>query len=725
MRQSIYLLLLSLFTLTPPLLRAGDGMWLPLLLEQLNESEMQALGMKMTAADIYSVNQGSLKDAIVHFGGFCTGEVISDRGLVLTNHHCGYSRIQSHSTIENNYLEDGFWAPDLAGEIPNPGLFVTFIVRMEDITQAALRGVSPDMSETERQSTIDNNLAVIKEGIELEAFQNVVIRPFYHGNQYFMFLTETYNDVRLVAAPPSSIGKFGADTDNWVWPRHTGDFSLFRIYASPDNKPAEYSPDNVPFRPRHHLPISLDGVETGDFTLVFGFPGRTDQYLPAAAMQQRTEVINPVRIGVRDRSLEVIGEAMRRDAQIKIDYASRQASIANGWKKWIGESEGVERTDGIARRRALEAEFRQRLRDDPALLAQYGGVLDSLDLLYAEQEPFAVANNYVREIFNYNVELFRLVNTLDRLVTIYENNGAAAAEQRRGGYSNYLEGVYQKLSVPVDRAVARRLLPVYFSEVAPAFRAGLAQDQLSFVGDDPALLADTLFGKSVLTEGDQVLAMLNQDIGGFVRRLQGDPLYQFVRAVMKHNDAAVSAPYNRLDQRIAPLQRRYMAGLLAAFPERRFYPDANGTLRVSYGQVEGYDPRDAVTYTPKTYLDGVMEKYVPGDYEFDVPDRLRELYENEEYGPYGEAGRMPVCFIGSNHTSGGNSGSPAIDGEGNLVGLNFDRVWEGTMSDINYDRSICRNIMVDIRYVLFLIDKFGGAGHLVEEMTLVRPKAGR
>jgi hypothetical protein len=724
MRQSICLFLLLLIPFTTPL-RAGDGMWLPLLLEQLNESEMQALGMKMTAEDIYSVNQGSLKDAIVHFGGFCTGEVISDRGLVLTNHHCGYGRIQSHSTIEHNYLEDGFWAPDQAGELPNPGLFVTFIVRMEDVTAAALRGVTDGMSEAERQSAIDKNLATIREGIELEPFQDVVIRPFYHGNQYFMFLTETYNDVRLVAAPPSSIGKFGADTDNWVWPRHTGDFSLFRIYASPDNKPADYSPDNVPFRPRHHLPISLDGVETGDFTLVFGFPGRTDQYLPASAMQQRTEVINPVRIGVRDRSLEVIGEAMRRDAQIKIDYASRQASIANGWKKWIGESEGVERTNGIARRRTWETEFRQRLQDDPALLAQYGGVLDSLDLLYAEQEPFAVANNYVREIFNYNVELFRLVNTLDRLVTIYENNGAEAAQQRVAGYSNYLEGLYKGLSVDVDRAVARRLLPVYFNEVAPTFRAPLAKDQLSYVDDDPALLADTLYHMSVLTDGDRVLKMLNQDVGGFVRQLQGDPLYQLVRTVMKHNDRVVSAPYNRIDQQIEPLQRRYMAALMAAFPERRFYPDANGTLRVSYGQVEGYEPRDAVTYTPKTYLDGVMEKYVPGDYEFDVPDRLRELYENEDYGPYGEDGRLPVCFIGSNHTSGGNSGSPAIDGEGNLVGLNFDRVWEGTMSDIHYDRSICRNIMVDIRYVLFLIDKFGGATHLVEEMTLVHPKAGR
>ena len=724
MRNWNWLFLFIPLSLTTAL-RAGDGMWLPLLLEQLNESEMQALGMKMTAEDIYSVNQGSLKDAIVHFGGFCTGEVISDRGLVLTNHHCGFSQIQSHSSLENNYLEAGFWAPDDAGEIPNPGLFVTFIVRMEDVSAAALRGVTDGMSEAERQSTVDKNLAAIRAGIELKPFEDIVIRPFFHGNQYFLFLTETYNDVRLVAAPPSSIGKFGADTDNWVWPRHTGDFSLFRIYASPDNEPAEYSPDNVPFRPRHHLPISLDGVETGDFTLVFGFPGRTDQYLPAAAMRQRTEVLNPIQIGVRDRSLEVIGTAMRRDAQIKIDYASKQARIANGWKKWIGESEGVERTAGIARRRDLETEFRERLRAKPQLLDRYGGVLDSLDRLYAAQEPFAVANTYVREIFNYNVELFRLVNMLQRLVTIYDNNGPGAAAERVAGYTRYLEGFYQDFSLDVDRAIARALLPVYFTEVQPAFQAQLAQDQLSFVGDRAAVLADTLYTLSVLTDGDRVLAMLNRDVEGFVRQLRGDPLYQFVRAVMEHNDTAVSLPYNRYAERMDPLQRRYMAGLMAAFPERRFYPDANGTLRVSYGQVEGYDPRDAVTYTPKTYLDGVMEKYVPGDYEFDVPDRLRELYENEDYGPYGEDGRMPVCFIGSNHTSGGNSGSPAIDGEGNLVGLNFDRVWEGTMSDINYDRSICRNIMVDIRYVLFLIDKFGGAGHLVEEMTLVHPKAGR
>ncbi|MCB0587728.1 MAG: S46 family peptidase, partial [Phaeodactylibacter sp.] len=374
MKKSI---LITLLIFLSRLVFATEGMWLPLLLQQLNEGEMQSMGMKMTAEDIYSVNKGSLKDAIVHFGGFCTAEVVSAQGLLLTNHHCGDEFIQSHSTLDKNYYADGFWAASKSEELPNPGLFATFIVRIEDVTSQVLENVTEEMHPKERQAWVTKNTERIKAEAQREEYQDVMIRPFFEGNQYFLFITETYRDVRLVAAPPAAIGKFGADTDNWVWPRHTGDFSVFRIYAGPDNKPAEYSPDNQPLQPRHFLPVSLDGVEDDDFTLVFGFPGRTEEYLPSPAIELRADVLNPIRIGIRDRTLEVLNEAMRNDPEIRLQYVSKQSRIANSWKKWIGESQGIHKTDGIAKRKEYEAEFRKRVGENPEWKSEYGDILDS------------------------------------------------------------------------------------------------------------------------------------------------------------------------------------------------------------------------------------------------------------------------------------------------------------------------------------------------------------
>jgi len=698
-------------------------MWLPLLLEQLNESEMQAMGMKMSAEDIYSVNQGSLKDAIVHFGGFCTGEVISAEGLLLTNHHCGYEQIQYHSSLEHNYLEDGFWAADQTKELPNPGLFATFIVRIEDVSQLVLAGISDQMNEKERQAAIDKNLATAKTATEIEAFQDVLIRPFYDGNQYFLFVTETYRDIRLVGAPPSSIGKFGADTDNWEWPRHTGDFSLFRIYAGPDGKPAEYSADNIPFKPRHYLPVSIDGVAPDDFTLVFGFPGSTNEYLPAVAMDQRVNVLNPIRIGIRDKSLSILNKAMRADPAAKIQYASKQSRIANAWKKWIGESQGIAATDGIGQRKAVEAEFTEVLAKNPALQKDYGGLLPGFDNLYTKLLPFATSRDYVGEIIYRNVELFQMANALKRYLNIYQNNGFEAVKERLPQLKDYLNSFYKDYNPAIDEEIASALLGVYFDQVNPEHQAPYATDQLSFAGGNLPVLTQVLFEKSFLTKGELAIQILRDNPAGFFQQLEGDYAYQFVQEILDYTAKMVFNPYNEVNELIGVQQRKYMAALMQAFPGRRFYPDANNTLRFTYGQVAGYTVGDSLTYNFSTYLDGVVEKYVPGDYEFDVPARLLELYEEEDYGPYADAeGRMPVCFLGSNHTTGGNSGSPVIDAYGNLIGLNFDRTWHGTMSDINYDTGICRNIMVDVRYILFLIDKFAGAGHLVEEMTLVHPK---
>lgn len=697
-------------------------MWLPLFLKQLNEAEMQAMGMKITAEDIYSINKGSLKDAIVSFGGFCTGEIISNQGLVLTNHHCGYGQIQSHSSLENNYLEDGFWAKDQNSELQNPGLFVTFIVSIQEVTEMAMEGVTEDMAEQKRQSLIDQNIAKIRSGIEKEEYQDLLIRPFFKGNQYFLFVTETYKDVRLVGAPPSSIGKFGADTDNWVWPRHTGDFSMFRIYASPDNKPAAYSPDNVPFTPKHFLPISLDGVAEEDFTLVFGFPGRTNEYLPSPAMEMQVDVLNPIKIGIRDRTLEIIDQAMREDPQIRIQYASKQARIANAWKKWIGESQGVKTTKGVEKKQALEAEFQKRVDADPELKAQYGDLLDQFKDLYSKLEPYAKARDLMNEIAGRNIELFQLVNRMVRYERQYDNNGIAFLEKRKESMVAGLENFYKNYQPKIDQQVLGAQLETYFNQLDQAFLSDYAIEQIKSTNKDYDQLAALIFQKSMLPYEDKVMQAVEDDLEGFIKSIKTDYAYLMARRMVQAFRDGSGDEYDNLREQIDVLQRKYMKALMEVFPEKKFYPDANGTMRITYGKVNGYTPKDAVYYQPVTYLSGVMEKYQPGDYEFDVPEKLRELYENKDYGQYAEDGKMPVCFIGSNHTTGGNSGSPAIDAYGNLVGLNFDRVWEGTMSDINYDASICRNIMVDIRYILFIVDKLAGAEYLVEEMKLVHPK---
>lgn len=717
-------LFLTIFSLR---LSATEGMWLPQLLKALNEGEMQSLGMKMSAEDIYSVNRGSLKDAIVSFGGYCTGELISGQGLLLTNHHCGYSRIQSHSSLENNYLQDGFWAMNRSEELPNPGLFVTFIVRIEDVTEQVFRGVTEDMDPAARQSLIDKNRKSVETTADIESYQEVFTRPFFKGNQYFLFVTETYTDVRLVGAPPSSIGKFGADTDNWEWPRHTGDFSLFRVYASPDNQPADYSPDNQPLKPKHFLPISLDGVAAGDFTLVFGFPGRTNQYLPSHAVQMQADVLNPIKIGIRERTLDVLNAAMRADEEVRLQYASHQASIANAWKKWIGESQGLEQTHAVAKKQALEAEFQKRVDAKPEWKAAYGNLLPRFAELYEEMEPYAKTVNAVSEITGRNVQVFQVSGIVDRLYKLYESQGLDALKLRLPAYLNYLQGFYEGYRPEIDQQVLASLLDYYANEVNPDHQSPAVMDRLSRSRSSSYYegFAEGLFDNSLLARPDEFLSQLENDPEAALQAFADDRVSKFAAEMRTANDEKVMTNYNRLDEEREQLQRTYMKALMEVFPERRFYPDANGTLRVTYGQVEGYQPRDAIQYLPVTHLSGVIAKYQPGDYEFDLPQKLIELYEQKDFGPYATAdGKMPVCFLGSNHTSGGNSGSPAIDAYGNLIGLNFDRVWEGTMSDLHYDRSICRNIMVDARYILFLIDKFAGAGHLIEEMKLVHPKQG-
>lgn len=701
--------------------KADEGMWLPLFLQQLNEKQMKAMGMKISAADIYNINKGSLKDAIVSFGGFCTGEVISEKGLVLTNHHCGFDAIQNHSTLERNYIRDGFWARSNSEEIPNPGLFVTFIVRIEDVSKAALAGVNEEMKETERQSRIDKNIAEIRRNLKKEATQDSYVRSFFEGNQYFLFVTETYRDIRLVGAPPSAIGNFGKDTDNWMWPRHTGDFSLFRIYAGKDNKPAEYSLENVPYKPKKALAISMAGMKEGDFTMVFGFPGRTTQYLHSEAVDQIVKLNDPVKIAIRDKALSVIDGFMRKDEQVKIQYAAKYASISNAWKKWQGEVLGLSSTKAVEKKKNQEAVFRKRVEANPAFKAAYGSLLEDLQNAYQELSKYGVARDYFTETMS-RIEAFAIGSQLNNLRSIKEKNGEQAYKDAVPRISARLEDLYKEYNPAVDKKLFEVLLEKFTKDQPEEFLAPeLRQLAMDYKNDFGKMADDFYINVDLLNNGAKVLANLQANPDLVMAANDMNRANQLFQQLNTFYAKTVTPKLSELQARVNRLQRTYMKAQMEVMKEKTFYPDANSTLRVTYGNVKGYQPRDAVKYDFYTYLDGVMDKYKPGDYEFDVPEKLRTLYKNKDFGPYGKNGKMPVCFIAMNHTTGGNSGSPALDARGNLVGLNFDRVWEGTMSDINYDPSICRNIMVDIRYVLFIIDKYADAGHLVKEMKLVYP----
>jgi len=678
------------------------------------------MGMEMTAEDIYAVNQSSLKDAIVHFGGFCTGEVISDQGLLLTNHHCGYRQIQSHSSLENNLLEEGFWAKSHADEIPNPGLFARFIREIQDVTPLILNGVTESMNEEERQEKIRTNIENVKSQFELGPFESMDIKAYYKGNQFYALRSVRYDDVRLVGAPPSSIGKFGADTDNWVWPRHTGDFALFRIYAGPDNEPAAYSEENVPFTPKHSLPISLDGVDEGDFTLIFGFPGSTDEYLPAIAIQQLVEEINPARIEVRDRALKVMDEAMRNDPEVKIQYASKFASIANYWKKWKGENLGLTRTNAIAQKRSEEEAFEKALRMDNDALKMYGGTLLELETNYKQSLHLRKGDAIYGEIIQRNVDGLRMAGFVGRLLQFYEQGGAEAFTNFGQRLTPFMENMYKNYNMDVDRKLAVTLMKAYYELMDEEFVPKVLSSNIEGIDN----FMEQYYKLSKIPDQSVLDVIKNMEPEEAVEILKNDPLVQLIEDFSTLYRSEILSPLAKVEAERDSLMRHYMAAqLLVADEDARIFPDANSTLRVGYGQVNGYYPQDGVKYLHQTYLEGVMEKYVPGDYEFDVPERLIDLFETKDYGPYAENGKMPVCFIGSNHTTGGNSGSPAIDAHGNLIGLNFDRVWEGTMSDYSYDLSICRNIMVDARYVLFIIDKYGEATRLIDEMELVHPKS--
>ena len=690
-------------------LTAAEGMWIPLFLKKLNETEMKSLGMKIDADDIYSVNHSSLKDAVVLFGGGCTGEVVSAEGLLLTNHHCGYSVIAAHSTMENNILQNGFWAKDKSEELINPSLSVTFIKRIEEVTEAALSGVTDDMDIAARNEKINQNLRAIRDTARREEWQNIEIKPFFKDNRYFMFIRETYSDVRLVGCPPVSVGKYGSETDNWVWPRHTGDFSVFRIYADKNNRPAAPSADNVPYRPDHFFPISLNGVKEGDFTLVFGFPGRTDEYLPAPALEQTANHRNPVKVGMRDIALKVWGEEMRANDTTKLLYANRYSSVANAWKKWQGESLGLNRTKGFDKKKRYEADF---LSTEVGKRPENTQLLNDLYSQYEKLLPYGIAYDITSE-FSSLSDAYKLYSALSRLLSSKDLN---IVER----YKKTALSLLDSRTLPIDRRAFVLLADFWKKNIPSQFVPEDVSAIYKECGEDWNKVAEKIYSDALFTK-EGIENWYKKDAETRKKELAESPLGVFYSSINNMMTEKVLPVYNEANNQIAFLMKRYMAAQMEAFPGKAFFPDANLTLRASYGQVKGMQARDGIYYIPQTYLDGVIEKYIPGDFEYDLPAKVLELYQSKDYGRYADGeGRMPVCFIATNHTTGGNSGSPAINAYGQLIGLNFDRLWEGTMSDLNYDASICRNIMVDIRYVLWLIDKVGGAGYLLDEMTIIQ-----
>ncbi len=721
MKRKVFIFCLLLITIIAPSLHADEGMWIPLLIEKYNIKLMQEKGFKLSAEDIYSVNKACMKDAVVLFGGGCTGEVISGDGLMITNHHCGYGQIQRHSSLDHDYLTNGFWAMSKEEELPNPGLSVTFLKRMEDVTDKVLAGVTDTMSGQGREKLLGSNIeAIIKAAIEGTGYTGTV-RAFYMGRQYFLFVNETFKDVRLVGAPPSAIGKFGGETDNWIWPRHTGDFSLFRIYADKSNKPAEYSKDNMPYKPLYHFPISLKGIKEGDFTMVFGYPGTTNEYVPSYHIDMVKNYLNPKMIAIRARKIGIMEAAMNTDPLIRIQYSAKKSGIANSWKKWIGENLGLEKMNTIGKKQEFENKLTKWINEDKGRSARFGNVLPAYKELYTGLREYSFVNNYTNEVFfSGSAEAINFSLILRSLADMVKNNEdaekisntkAKLIESGRNFFKNYNQATDKKLFVAAMEFYGENMdlkwqIPEYVSL------------KNSCKGNFSAVV-EKLYKQSPFTDEARFEKFVNEFNKSGISKLEKDPFFKLGHGASDLLAGGVRPELGSLMSELQKLNKDYMSAQMEFDTSRTFYPDANLTLRLTYGTVQGYFPKDAVHYTCYTTLNGIIEKDNPEIYDYDVPARLKELFKAKDYGRYVQNGEVPVCFIANNHTSGGNSGSPVINADGQLIGVNFDRAWEGVASDMSFNPALSRNISLDIRYALFIIDKFAGAGYLLKEMTIV------
>lgn len=734
--KKISLFLLALAISLPAI--ANEGMWLPILLNR-NYEDMQKHGLQLSAEELYSVNNSSLKDAIVSFGGFCTGEVISSQGLVLTNHHCGFGAIQSHSSVENDYLTDGFWAMSLDEEKPTPDLFVRFLVRMEDVSAKVNASLNDDMSEDERTAAIKATAKTITDQAVAGSSYSADVKSFFHGNEFYLFVYETYTDIRLVGAPPSSVGKFGGDTDNWMWPRQTGDFSMFRIYSAPDGSPADYSEENIPLKPKHHLPVSLDGVKEGDFAMIFGYPGSTDRYLSSHGVKQAIDLYNPSVVEVRDIKLKVMKSFMDADDATRIAYASKYAQVANYWKYYIGQTEQLKNNHVYEDKKAIEDQFTAWVNKDPKRVAKYGTTIQMLEEAYTSTDAGIKSSVYVIEaglrgadisLFGFRVGSYvsamettedEMEEALKKAETDEEKTAIkTAAEEKLNRYIQALQSLgdahFKDYNAEVDQALLASTLEIYNMNISddqkPEF---FAKVNKKFKGD---------YDKFAAKVFESSLAGSQENFNKFMADIDDDVLEddwavvmgnQFIKIYRGAESDASSA--DKKDK----AYRLFTAGLREMNSDKNYAPDANSTMRVTYGTVGAYSPKDGVQYNYSTTAKGILQKEDPNDMEFIVPEQLISLIEKEDYGQYAnEEGELPVCFISNNDITGGNSGSPVINGKGELIGCAFDGNWEAMSGDIFFEDQLQRTISVDIRYVLFIIDKYAGARNLINEMTLVK-----
>ena len=698
---------------------ADGGMWLPILAEQ-RISDMQKKGLKLTPEDIYSVNKACMKDAVMIFGGGCTAELVSNQGLILTNHHCGRSYIQGHSTLDNDILTNGFWAKDKNGEIICNGLKINILSYMEDVT--------PRFKNNADYDSVANLIlaeAKAKNGIHY----NCEIEKFYAGNQYYLFVYQTFKDVRLVGCPPSAVGDFGGDTDNWMWPRHSGDFSMFRIYADKDNNPAEISSSNVPYKPKKYFKISLKGVNEGDFTMVFGFPGSTEEYKSAAGVEFSTNTLLPARIMIRAQKMEIMQEAINRSRAVRLMYTSRLASVENAKKKWEGEILGIKQCGVIQMKKDFEQKFIKKASSN----ATYAKLPQQFNNLYQRVGKNLRADSYFTEAI-YTLPFFDLARTMAKLESDCKADNPQEIINNVNATRTKLLSALASRDSTLERNLFCRMIKIYADscpDYTPFWFKELYFDQF---GGNAERFTEYFYNNSIITDTTKLKTVINKYIAAaktgkraektFVElnnQLISDPAAKFVDTFINMYFSKISGDVNYFDFTSDNLNKLYQKALLETMPESIPYPDANFTLRFTYGKNERMTPRDGIEYKPFTTLDGVIAKDNPDIYDYHVPEKLKQLHAQKDYGQYADKdGTLHVCFIASNHTTGGNSGSPVINADGNLIGINFDRNWEGTMSDIHYSRDLCRNISVDIRYVLFLIDKVGGAKHIINELDIVK-----
>jgi hypothetical protein len=717
--KSFTALLLSLFIVFGA--KADEGMWLPMLIKQLNYPDMQAKGLKLTPEQIYSVNNSSIKDAIVGLGrpdrNFCSGEIISSQGLFLTNHHCGYSSVQELSTVEHNYLRDGFWAMTKADEKP-AGFSISILQRMEDVSALVLSKVNDNMSEQERAQATAPVIDSLRKANSETGRYTAVIKSFFKGNEFYMLIYEVFPDVRLVGAPPSSIGKFGGDTDNWMWPRHTGDFTLFRIYANKENKPAPFSAENVPYQPKHHLPVSIKGVKEGDFAMILGFPGSTDRFLTSYGVKLATEKDQPARVKIRRQKLDLYEEGMNTSDATRLKYAAKHAQVSNYWKYFIGQTAGLKKLKVYEKKKAQEDAFVAWANSSEERKNKYGEVIPLLEEGYKQLSEYQLLSTYFGEAI-YGTEILAFAfgfSNLQPLLQAEKKDTAkinATIKSLRADAADH----FKDYDAGIDQKVLAAMLKVYYTDIPQDKQPKYFLELVKKSKGNFDKIAEGVFKKSIFGSQASVDAFLNKPNS---KKLAKDPALQifsnfYSDLTQKHRPAMMEA-----GSKIERAGRLYIDAIRKIEPNKAFAPDANSTIRLTYGNVGGYRPFDAAYYKFYTTADGVLEKYKPGDLEFDAPDKLLDLIKNKDFGQYGTNGELVVCFLSNNDITGGNSGSGVINGEGHLIGTAFDGNWEAMSGDIAFEPDLQRTISVDIRYTLFIIDKYAGAGHLVNEMTLIK-----